>query len=118
MRIVSLKVHGILDYITVVVFVISPAVLGFGGLPSYVSYTLAIVHLLMTLLSDFPCGLLRVIPMKIHKLVEIVVGPVLIVLPWILGFDVYARYFFMFAGAAIISVGMVTDYFEVKKGSG
>ena len=48
--------HGYLDYLTVVVFLAAPKLLGLEGLPALLSWTLAAVHLALTLITDFPLG--------------------------------------------------------------
>ncbi len=112
MKIISIKVHGILDYLTVLIFAVAPTMFGFSGAPSYLSYALSGIHFLMSALTNFPLGAWKVIPVSIHKLVETIVGPVLIVLPWIFGFasDLPARYFFLALGFVIIAVGLLTNY--------
>jgi hypothetical protein len=114
MKIISIKAHGVLDYVTVAAFAAIPSLFALSGIPAYLSYVLAIVHLLMTLLTNFPLGVFKVIAVKLHKLVETIVGPVLIVIPWILGFSdsLTARYVFIGAGLVILAVGILTNYFE------
>ena len=58
---------------------------------------MAAIHLTMTLLTAFPLGVAKVIPVKLHKLIETIVGPVLIAVPWILGFseNLTARYVYV-----------------------
>ena len=113
MKIVSIKNHGFLDYITVIAFAVIPTIFGFEGVPAYLSYALAAIHLLMTLLTNFPLGVAKVIPVRLHKLVETIVGPALIVVPWVLGFseNLTARYVYIVMGLVIIAVGFMTDYF-------
>src|SRR5277367_2215070 len=113
MKIISIKAHGVLDYVTVVAFAAIPSLFSLSGIPAYLSYTLAVVHLLMTLLTNFPLGAFKVIPIKLHKVVETIVGPVLIVIPWLLGFSdaLTARYVFIGAGLVILAVGFSTNYF-------
>ena len=48
--------HGYFDYVTVAVFLLAPKLLGFEGLPALLSWTLAGVHLALTLATDFPLG--------------------------------------------------------------
>jgi hypothetical protein len=117
MKVITLKIHGILDYVTVVAFLSIPSLFALSGTPAYLSYILASVHLLMTLLTDFQFGILKIIPMRLHKLVEAIVGPALIALPWILGFsgDVTARYVFIGAGVVILAVGTMTDYGDTDR---
>ena len=114
MKILTLKIHGVLDYVTVLAFLVIPTVFGLSGTPAYLSYALAAVHLLMTLLTKFPLGVLRVVPVTLHKIVEAIVGPVLIVIPWILRFstDLTARNVFIGAGVVILLVGALTNYVE------
>src|ERR1700677_3641018 len=49
------------------------------GTAALISYALAVIHLAMTVLTDMPLGVIKVIPLKLHALVELVVGPVLVV---------------------------------------
>lgn len=112
MKIFSPRTHGYLDFLTVVIFLLAPTVLGLSDLPAYLSYGLAVVHLIVTLVSDFPFGIAKVIPFYIHGWIERIVGPVLIMVPFILGFDAdtVARNFYVVMGAIIIAVGILTDY--------
>ena len=56
MKLITPSAHGYLDYVTVAVFLLSPKLLGFEGLPALLSWTLAGVHLALTLATDFPLG--------------------------------------------------------------
>ncbi len=116
MKVISLKNHGLLDYITVIAFAAIPTVFGLGGVPMILSYALAGIHLLMTLLTAFPMGMLKIIPVRLHKGVETIVGPVLVVAPWVLGFseNVTARSVYIAMGLIIIAVGLLTNYQDSK----
>ena len=112
MKVITIKIHGILDYVTVVAFALIPSLFGLSGVPMYLSYTLATVHFLMSVLTNYPLSVAKVIPIKLHKIVESIVGPVLVVIPWLLGFsaDMTARWVFVGAGLVIIAVGALTKY--------
>jgi hypothetical protein len=112
MKILNSKVHGYLDYAVVVLFLAAPTVLGLSGLPAIISYALAVVHLLVTVTTIFPLGMLRLLPLRLHGIIELVVAPTLIALPWILGFssNLYARNFYVATGALIFVVWSITDY--------
>ena len=112
MKIISIKTHRFLDYATVAVFALLPSLFMFSGLPAYLCYFLATVHLLMTILTYPPLGMFKVVPLKLHKLVETVVGPALLACPWILGFsaDVMARNIFMVMGIVLILVVFLSSY--------
>ena len=84
MKPISLTVHGAIDYLAVVIFAVAPAAIGLSGWPAALSYALAGIHLLMTLLTDFPAGVIKVIPIFLHQWVELIVGPVLVILAFVL----------------------------------
>ncbi len=110
MKIISPTLHGYLDYITVVLFAIAPAFFGLTGIAGILAYALAVIHLTVTLLTDFPLGAVKLIPFTIHGWIERVVGPVLVLLPFGLGFDGLAQIFYIVVGIIIIMVGLMTDY--------
>ena len=112
MKIFDPKLHGILDYIVVAAFASAPAVLNLTGLAAVVSYALAVIHLLLTLVTAFPLGLVKIVPLPLHGAIEFVVSIALVGLPWLLKFDqnATARNFFVGAGVIIFAVWLVTDY--------
>jgi hypothetical protein len=110
MKITSPTLHGCLDYVTVVLFLVAPTLVGLSGIAGTLSYTLAAIHLGMTLATDFSLGEVKVIPFAIHGWVERVVGLALILLPFALGFDAPAQVFYVVMGVVILLVGLVTDY--------
>jgi hypothetical protein len=118
MKIINPKVHGVLDYLVVLVFLGAPTLLHLSMVPASISYTLAGVHLLLTLLTDFPAGAFKVVPLKWHGLIELIVGPALIALPFLLGLgsEPAAEYFYIVMGAGILAVWVLTDYSFAKKG--
>jgi hypothetical protein len=111
MKVISDTTHGILDYLTVAIFALAPSVLGLAGFAAVVSYALAAIHLVMTLLTNMPLGVLKIIPMQLHAIVEMLVGPVLVVaalvLPNILGDK---REFFLVMGLVILAVWLLSSY--------
>jgi hypothetical protein len=117
MKIFNPKVHGILDYVVVVAFALAPTVLGFSGMPATISHLLAAIHLILTLTTAFPLGVVRIVPLPLHGAIEFVVSIALIALPWIFKFalDVVARNFYVSAGALIFAVWLVTDYRTMPK---
>ena len=102
--------HRVLDGVTVVVFAAAPLALGLTGVAAYLAWTLAVVHLLMTLLTAFPDGAPRPVPLRLHGLVELVVGPVLIAAPFALGWSGAARWFYVVAGVVILAVRFSSSY--------
>lgn len=109
-KILTPTLHGYLDYVTVVLFLIAPSLLGLTGMAGMFAYLLAAIHLAMTLLTDFPLGVYKLIAFPLHGWIERGVGPMLIVLPFIFGFNDVATMFYIAVGIVIIIVGLLTDY--------
>src|ERR1700692_2013503 len=111
MKVISDTAHGILDYLTVAIFALAPSILGLTGVAALVSYALAAIHLTMTLLTNMPLGVFKIIPMGLHAVVDMGVGAVLVVaslvLPTILGDK---REFFLVMGLVILAVWLLSSY--------
>ena len=112
MKVLSPRIHGYLDYVVVIVFLAAPMLLGLSGIPATIAYALSVIHLLVTLLTDFPLGISKAIPIRLHSLIEFLVSLTLIALPWLFGFAsvVPARNFYIAAGIVIFIVWLLTDY--------
>lgn len=111
MKILSDTTHGILDYLTVALFVLAPSLFGFTGTAAIISYALAGIHLAMTLFTNMPLGIIKIIPMKLHAFVEMLVGPVLVIgalaVPALV---TGGRAFFIAAGLVICAVWLLSHY--------
>lgn len=110
MRLISASAHRGLDFVTVVAFAIAPSVLQFTGVAATVSYALAVVHLGLTLLTQFSDAGARPVPLRYHGAIECVVGVALVALPWVAGWSGTPRVFFMAAGVVILLVWVTSDY--------
>ena len=112
MKIISPRSHGYLDFLTVIVFALAPTLLDLSEVPALLSYGLAAAHLLVTLISGFPTATIKLIPFIVQGWIERIVGPVLIIAPFVLNFsdEILAMIFFIAMGIIIIIVGLFTNY--------
>ncbi len=110
MKILNPTVHGLLDYLVVAAFALAPTIFGLEGAPATISYILAVVHLLLTVLTAFPPGLIKIVPVIFHGWIEFIVAVCLIGLPFITGFTGTARNFYVATGIIILVVWLITDY--------
>ena len=71
----------------------------------------------MTGCTDFPLGVFKWIPFKIHGAIEVMAGLFLIVAPWLFGFSGLqaARSFFVALGIITFVVVALTDYAQRVK---
>src|SRR5258708_13883590 len=83
MRILGPVSHGVIDYLMVILIAAGPKVAGFSGRQAVFCYLLAAVHLLVTLITRSPLGVLKTLPLPLHGAIEIVVAVLLGILPWL-----------------------------------
>lgn len=114
MKIISARHHGYLDFLTVGIFLLAPTLLGLSQTPAMLAYILAGIHLMVTLSSDFSLGIFKWLAFTLHGWIERIVGPTLVVIPFILGFadEAMARNFYIAMGVIIIIAGLLTNYGE------
>lgn len=108
----SPKIHGWLDYITVLFFALAPSIFALSETAAVISYVLAVVHLLMTLITAFPLSVKGWIQFRVHGYVELIVSLVLLIGPWLLSdlFTQTDQVFFTICGAVILIVYLLTSY--------
>ena len=114
MNFLSPRIHGILDYLTVGVFALAPMYLRAEGSEVAIlsCYVAAGTLLLVSLLTRYPLGALRVIPFPAHGTIEFFTAAGLCALPWLGGFEnlPMSRMFFLGAGMSLFSLWLITDY--------
>jgi hypothetical protein len=74
MKVISPKLHAILDYLTVILLIASPQIFFLSDVAKTIAYLLAGLHLLITICTNFSGGLFKVIPFKVHGLIEFFVA--------------------------------------------
>lgn len=114
MKKINMKSHMYLDYLVVALFVIGPTVLGLGDLAVKISLALALVHSTVTILTFTPS--FSIFSSKVHGVIEILVAPSLLSVPWILGFSNHtpSLMFFTVMGISTFAAWAITDYNTVS----
>lgn len=88
MKIISSKVHGVLDYMMAVVLMASPWLFGFAdnGMQLWVPIILGMLTIIYSLMTDYELGLSDNIGMRTHLVIDVCSGVLLAASPWIFGF--------------------------------
>lgn len=103
--------HGVFDYVWAIALIASPWVLGFArnGMETWLPVVLGALVLFYSLFTAYEAGLLRVLPMPAHQIVDSAIGVVLLFSPWALGFsDLIWLPHFLF-GILILAAGLFTE---------
>ena len=89
-RFIPTKVHGALDYIVAIALIFAPMIFGFqsvGGAAVMVPMVLGIGLFLYSLLTDYEWGVIKVISMPYHLMIDIAAAVLLLLSPFIFGFN-------------------------------
>jgi hypothetical protein len=119
MKILTSKLHGIIDYVVVIFLLASPSLFSLPEFTACCTYILAGIHLTLTVLTDFEVGLFKVIPLKIHGTIELTVSLALVAFAFYLGGREgdLARNFYLGFGIAVFLTWLVSDYESFEKNS-
>jgi len=116
MKIISTKVHAVIDYVLIVFLLLAPTLFDMSGLLAGFTYGLGIVHLGLTLCTAFSGGIFMFVPFSVHGLIEIIVGIALIICAYtIFRSSDFGKLFYTSLGTAILLVWLLTDYTQINK---
>jgi hypothetical protein len=111
MKIISPKVHAILDYAVVLLLFCAPFVFNFGTAITIFTLALAFIHLFMTLITDFPGGLIALLGLRVHGLVELAVSVLLMIFALVADLEqAIESYFYIAFSATVFITWLFTDY--------
>lgn len=89
LRFIPTKVHGALDYIVAIALIFAPMIFGFqsvGGAAVIIPIVLGIGLFLYSLFTNYEWGLIKVIGMPYHLIIDVVASLVLVASPFLFGF--------------------------------
>jgi hypothetical protein len=111
MRFISTRMHGVMDYVVGLLLIASPWIFNFnrGGVETYVPVVLGVGAILYSLLTRYEFGVLRVIPMRVHLMLDIASGVLLALSPWLFGFADYVFLPHLILGLVEIGAGLLTQ---------
>lgn len=111
MKIISSKFHAVLDYLLIMLLLASPDIFGLSTTASTLAYVLGIVHFLLTVMTNFSGGIFKIIPLKLHGIIEFFVSAILIILAFTLfKGNLTDEIFFACFGLLILIIFALTDY--------
>jgi hypothetical protein len=110
MGILPPNVHRILDYLAVIIFALAPSIFHLTGNTKMLAYALAVIHLVVTLATQFPGSARRPLPYSAHGIIELVIGLALVVIPLIRHWSYDAGKFYPAMGVVILIIWAITRY--------
>jgi drug/metabolite transporter (DMT)-like permease len=111
MKIISPKLHGILDYALIVFLYISPVTFGLANYTATYTYTLGTLYLLLTTITNYSYGIFKIVPLKVHGIIDLIAGVCVTVAAFtILQYDERAKAYYAPLGIMIVIIALFTDY--------
>ncbi len=110
---IPLFIHGVIEYIAGVAFIVAPFVLNFdSGTAKAVSIVFGLLILVVAASTDAPTGLSRSIPIKGHVVLDFVVAIALVASPFLFSFsgDGNATAFFIVLGIVHLLLTIATRF--------
>lgn len=107
---ISTKIHGYIDYLMGIFLIVSPLVLEIpDGAASTILVVLGAGVILYSLITDYELGLLKVLGMKTHLMIDLLGGIFLIASPWLFGFADESYWPFVILGILEVGASLLTS---------
>ena len=107
MKFVTKTIHAYLDYPVALSLVILPFVFGLGSsnlIALQLSVATGIAAFILTLLTDHKLGVYKIIPYKVHLIVDAIVGVVFVAAPFAFPFKGIDATYYWIIGATVLTV--------------
>tara|TARA_B110000971_G_C19781770_1_gene395654 strand:+ start:114 stop:542 length:429 start_codon:yes stop_codon:yes gene_type:complete len=111
-RIISPSVHGVLDYMSAIVLILAPSVLGFNEVSPFaywLSVIAGIILILYSLMTDYEFSIGMFIPLRVHLVIDSSAGVLFILWPFIFDFTGLALAYYLVMGFGILLVVALTQ---------
>lgn len=98
------KFHAYIDYPVALGLIAMPFLFGFEGAAFGLSVLTGVAALVLTLITDHETGVIKVLPYKLHLLVDGLVGAAFIAAPFVLGLSGLAMAYYLVLGVTVLAV--------------
>lgn len=115
MRNISTKTHGFIEYALALLLWFAPTLFNFeqvGGPAIYVPRLAAMALVVLSLITNFELGLFKLVPMRVHLMIDYVMSVALAASPFLFGFNTFEPRVWMphlISGIAYLAVSIMTD---------
>lgn len=111
MKIISTRVHGVLDYVVGAFLIAVPWLLDFarGGAETWIPVVLGAAAIIYSLITDYEYSVAKKLPMKSHLTLDLLSGIVLAASPWIFDFNEYVYLPHLILGLFEIGASLMTE---------
>jgi hypothetical protein len=110
LRFLPTRLHGVVDYVWGLALLASPWVLGFADVPAakWIAIVFGIGAILYSLVTAYELGLVPLLPMRLHLVLDGLAGFILAITPWGFGFAEQVFWPFVLFGLFSVAASLVT----------
>ncbi|MDR7211048.1 SPW repeat protein [Flavobacterium piscis] len=111
MKLITPKTHAYLDYIVGIFLLVAPFTfhLARRSPEGLIFFILGAGLLIYSMITNYELGLFKIIPMKVHLLLDVLSGIILAASPWLLGFSDRVYLPHLIVGLFEIGAGLLTS---------
>ncbi|SFM66311.1 SPW repeat-containing protein [Chitinophaga sp. YR627] len=111
MPLITTKTHALLDFTSGILLVATPWVFAFhdGSIANWVSVIYGVIILIVSIITNYEGGFVRIISMRTHLTIDVVAGIILMASPWLLGFADRIFLPHLIIGGFELMIGLLTD---------
>ena len=105
--------HAIADYAVGILLIVVAVASGVGGAAEATGIVVGATVLLVSVLTRYPLGIVKVLPFQVHSAGDYLAAALLIVAPFALGFndtEAGISAFYVVLGIAVLAVSLITNY--------
>jgi hypothetical protein len=105
------RIHGILDYVIGVLLVAAPWLIGFaaGGAETWVPVGVGVAIVAYSAATHYEMGVLRRLSIPLHLWLDALMGVLLAISPWVLGYDDRVWLPHVVVGVLLVGAAAITD---------
>jgi hypothetical protein len=83
MRIIPTRLHGVIDYLAGILFIVLPKLLDWNQTANYLLSIMGVSVIVYSLITRYELGAIKWMPMRVHLILDILSGLLLIAAPFI-----------------------------------
>jgi hypothetical protein len=108
--------HAVIDYLCLPPYFVLPRILGWERRTALSTYPVGAFHTLLTLFTNYPLGLVKLIPYTVHGAIEYASVLHLLAWPFVMRFpERSARGYYILASISLLAACLMTDYRALEK---
>jgi hypothetical protein len=116
---ISRKFHGILDYLSAIVLILSPWLFNFSQhqTAKLIMILAGAAVIIIFTLTNYEAGLIKKIPMAVHLNCDVLLGIILLISPWLFKFADQVFLPHLLIGLFSIAAGLLTERSSYRAGN-